>query len=79
MPSRHTPLFLASCYMQVDAVRLLLAKGANCNTIDVMGASPLFVSASAGAAPITDMLLCAKADPNVKIPNSQVNLRALDE
>lgn len=68
----HTPLFLASCSMQAPAVRLLLDKGASCNVVDPMGVSPLFVCASAGCAPITEMLLLAKADPNVKIANGQV-------
>ena len=58
--------------MQAPAVLLLLDKCASCNVVDPMGVSPLFVCASAGCAPITDMLLLAKADPNVKIANGQV-------
>ena len=62
------PLHLAAFFGQVDAVRLLLARGAPCDEPGRgwMTGTPLHAAAAGSHAAIVTMLLAAGADPNTR-------------
>lgn len=67
--SQSTPLHWAAQYGHASLVSLLLANGAEVNARDNDGATPLALAVAAGAKqfslPVIQLLLAAKADPNL--------------
>ena len=65
-----TPLLVAAQNARVDACAFLLAAGANPNCAESChGATPLFVAAQHGNALLVSLLLCRRADVDVKKHN----------
>lgn len=59
----HTPLFEASMRSHPDAVRALIASGAQVEAGDLSGNTPLMIAAGAGAQEVAEILVAAGADP----------------
>ena len=63
-----TALHWAAYWDDLDTARLLLDSGANANTTNRYGVTPLSLAATNGSAAMIDLLLKAKADPNAALP-----------
>lgn len=69
-PDGTTALHWAARVDNLEAVRGLLAAGADPNARNRYGVSPLALAAVNGSEPIIDTLLRAGADPNARLPES---------
>lgn len=63
--TKMTPLYLSAFFGKTDAVKLLLAGGANPDLPNINGATPLYVAAQGGHNDIVGILLAAQANPDV--------------
>lgn len=63
---RRTPLLWAASASSVEAVKALLAAGAQPNMRAYDGTSPLLMASAAGNVKIVELLLSAGADPNIQ-------------
>lgn len=70
----YTLLYRAVMHNLDTVVTELLKENANPNIKNRIGGSPLAAAASANNAPLTQMLLQAKADPNLRLTNNSTAL-----
>ena len=71
----RTPLIMVSPFNKLDAVRALLAAGANVNAAENHGWTALIWSANRGHAKVAEILLSAKANPNAATDKGSTALR----
>lgn len=69
-----TALHWAAYHDNADAVKELLANGADANAANRYGFTPLSIACTNGSAKIVDMLLEAKADPNAQLAGGETCL-----
>lgn len=66
----ETPLFLAAMGGYIEAVNILLARGANANQATIKGVTPLYIAAQYGFADIIEALVAKNADVNTLYQDS---------
>lgn len=76
IPMRNTPLMCAATGGHVEAVRLLLDRGASVNLVNEWGQSALYLSSRNGAADVVALLLQRGADPSVRTTTGWTPLMA---